>query len=154
VVDCEQVPFSVVLGDARLKLREAPDGRYGLIVLDAFSSDAIPIHLITQQAIDLYLSKLAPGGLLVFHVSNRNLDLSPVVADLARSRNLSGIVLGDSMPIPIEGKDPSLWVVMARSPADFVVLSNSPNASVLTGDDHRAVWTDDFSNILSVFRWR
>jgi hypothetical protein len=154
VVDCEQVPFNVVLGDARLKLREAPDAHYGLIVLDAFSSDAIPLHLITQQAIDLYLSKLAPGGLLVFHVSNRNLDLTPVVADLARSRNLRCIVLGDSMPIPIEGKDPSLWVVMARSPADFVVLSNSANARALTGDDHRAVWTDDFSNILSVFRWR
>jgi len=154
VVDCEQVPFNVVLGDARLKLREAPDARYGLIVLDAFSSDAIPIHLITQQAIDLYLSKLAPGGLLVFHVSNRNLDLSPVVADLARSRNLSCIILGDSMPIPIEGKDPSLWVVMARHPSDFAELSNSSNSRVLTADEHRAVWTDDFSNILSVFRWR
>jgi spermidine synthase len=154
VVDCEQVPFNVVLGDARLKLREAPDARYGLIVLDAFSSDAIPMHLITQQAIDLYLSKLAPGGLLVFHVSNRNLDLSPVVAGLARSRNLSCIALGDPMLVPIEGKDPSVWVVMARSPADFVVLSNRSNARVLTGDDHRAVWTDDFSNILSVFRWR
>ena len=154
VVDCEQVPFDVVLGDARLKLREAPDARYGLIVMDAFSSDAIPVHLITQQAIDLYLSKLAPAGLLVFHVSNRNLDLSPVVADLARSRNLSCIALDDPMPVPIEGKDPSVWVVMARSPTDLVVLSNSSNARVLTGDDRRDVWTDDFSNILSVFRWR
>jgi hypothetical protein len=154
VVDCMQVPFNVVLGDARLKLREAPDAGYGLIVLDAFSSDAIPMHLITQQAIDLYLSKLAPGGLLVFHVSNRNLDLSPVVADLAQSRSLSCIVLNDPTLTPIEGKDPSLWVGMARSPADFAVLSNSSNARVLTGDDHRAVWTDDFSNILSVFWWR
>jgi len=154
VVDCSQVPFNVVLGDARQKLREAPDAHYGLIVLDAFSSDAIPVHLTTQQAIDLYLSKLAPGGLLVFHVSNRNLDLTPVVADLARSRNLSCITLGDPMTVPIEGKDPSLWVVMARSPTDFVVLANSSNALVLTGDDRRGVWTDDFSNILSVFRWR
>lgn len=154
VVDCEQVPFNVVLGDARLKLREAPDTSYGLIVLDAFSSDAIPIHLITQQAIDLYLTKLAPNGLLVFHVSNRNLDLSPVVADLARSRNLSCIALGDQMATPIEGKDPSLWVVMARSPSDLDGLSHSSNARVLSGDDRRAVWTDDFSNILSVFKWR
>ena len=154
VVDCSQVPFNVVLGDARQKLREAPDAHYGLIVLDAFSSDAIPVHLMTQQALDLYLSKLAPGGLLVFHVSNRNLDLSPVVADLARSRNLGCIALGDPMPVPIEGKDPSLWIVMASSPTDFVVLANSSNALVLTGDDRREVWTDDFSNILSVFRWR
>ncbi len=154
VVDCAKVPFNVVLGDARLKLREAPDAGYGLIVLDAFSSDAIPMHLITQQAIDLYLSKLAPGGLLVFHVSNRNLDVSPVVADLALSRNLSCIALNDPMLTPVEGKDPSVWVVMARSPADFVVLSSSSNARVLNGDARRAVWTDDFSNILSVFRWR
>jgi spermidine synthase len=154
VVDCLQVPFNVVLGDARLKLREALDTSYGLIVLDAFSSDAIPIHLITQQAIDLYLSKLAPNGLLVFHVSNRNLDLSPVLADLARSRNLSCIALGDLMTTPIEGKDPSLWVVMARSPSDLDGLSRSSNARVLSGDDSRVVWTDDFSNILSVFKWR
>ena len=150
VVDCERVPFNVVLGDARLKLREAPDASYGLILVDAFSSDAIPVHLITQQAIDLYLSKLAPGGLLVFHVSNRNLDLRPVVADLARSRSLNCIALDDPMPNTIDGKDPSEWVVVARSAADFVALSKG---RVLTGDDHRAVWTDDFSNILSVFRW-
>jgi len=153
VVDCDRVPFNVVLGDARLKLREAPDASYGLIVLDAFSSDAIPIHLITQQAIDLYLSKLGPGGLLVFHVSNRYLDLGPVVAALAQSRNLSCMALDDSMPTPIEAKDPSEWVVVARSPADFVELSKSSNARVLAGDAHRAVWTDDFSNILSVFKW-
>ena len=123
-------------------------------MLDAFSSDAIPIHLMTQQAIDLYLSKLAPGGLLVFHVSNRYLDLGPVVAALTRSRNLSCMALDDPMPSPIEGKDPSEWVVVARTPADFVGLSKGSNARVLAGDAHRAMWTDDFSNILSVFRWR
>ena len=129
-------------------------GHYGLIVMDAFSSDAIPLHLITQQAIDLYLSKLAPGGLLVFHISNRNLELGPVVAALARSRNLSCIALDDPMRVPVEGKDPSVWAVMARNPADFAVLANSPTARVLTADERQAVWTDDFSNILSVFRWR
>ena len=108
---------------------------------------------MTQQAIDLYLSKLAPGGLLIFHVSNRYLDLVPVVAALARSRNLSCMDLDDPMPSPIEGKDPSEWVVVARTPADFVVLSKASNTRVLAGDAHRALWTDDFSNILSVFRW-
>lgn len=152
VGDCLRVPFKVVLGDARLRFREAPDASYGLIVLDAFSSDAIPIHLITQQAIDLYLSKLAPGGLLVFHVSNRNLDLGPVVANLARSRNLQCIKMDDPMPIPIEGKTPSEWVVMARSPVDLAGLATAGSARVLTGD-HRKIWTDDFSNIFSVFRW-
>jgi hypothetical protein len=154
VVECAQVPFNVVLGDARLKLRGASNAGYGMIVVDAFSSDAIPIHLITQQALDLYFSKLAPGGLLVFHVSNRNLDLRPVVADLARSRGLTCILLRDQMQLAIEGKDPSEWTVMARSPADLAVLLNSSNARVLYGDEHQAVWTDDFSNILGVFRWR
>ena len=154
VVNCEQVPFNVVLGDARLKLQEAPDASYGLIVLDAFSSDAIPIHLITQQALDLYLSKLATGGLLVFHVSNRNLNLGPVVANLARRRNLTCIALDDTSSAPTGGKDPSEWVVVARMSADLAVLSKVPTARALPGDDHREVWTDDFSNILSVFKWR
>jgi spermidine synthase len=153
VDECSQVPFNVVLGDARLKLREAPDAHYGLIVLDAFSSDAIPIHLITQQAIDLYLSKLTTDGLLAFHVSNRNLDLSPVLADLARSRNLNCIGLDDARSIEVEGKDSSLWVVMARSPAELAELSKSSQARVLSADNHREVWTDDFSNILSLFKW-
>jgi hypothetical protein len=136
-----------------LKLREAPNENYGLIVLDAFSSDAIPIHLLTQQAIDLYLSKLAPGGLLVFHVSNRNLNLGPVVADLALSRKLECIALDDPMPIPIAGKDPSEWAVMGRSPAELFALSKASNARILAGGDRGEVWTDDFSNILSVLRW-
>ncbi len=74
--DCAAAPVEMVLGDARLKLHDAPDQSYNLLVLDAFSSDAIPVHLMTQQALDLYLSKLAPGGMLVFHISNRNLDLT------------------------------------------------------------------------------
>ena len=154
VVDCAQAHLNIVLGDARLRLRDPPASSYGLIVLDAFSSDAVPVHLLTQQALDLYLSKLAPGGLLAFHISNRNLDLSPVVADLARSRNLSCLILEDREFTQIEGADPSAVAVMARSPADFAVLSKSANASPLTGDGDRALWTDDFSNILSVFRWR
>jgi len=152
VTGCMQVPFNVVLGDARLKLRNAPDSGYGLIVMDAFSSDVVPVHLITQQALDLYLSKLAPGGLLAFNISNRNLDLSPVVADLALSRNLSCNILEDRALRPIEGKDSSVWVVMARNAADTSMVSNSSFARSATGD-RRHLWTDDFSNILSVFRW-
>lgn len=152
VGNCLQVPFNVVLGDARLKLRNAPDSHYGLIVMDAFSSDAVPVHLITQQALDLYLSKLAPGGLLVFNISNRNLDLRPVVADLAQSRNLSWTILEDPALKPIPGKDSSVWLVMARSSADLATLSKSGFARSFAADS-RHLWTDDFSNILSVFRW-
>jgi hypothetical protein len=151
--NCSCAPVDIVMGDARLKMREAPDARYGLIVLDAFSSDAIPVHLITQQALDLYLSKLAPGGLIAFHISNRNLDLSPVVADLAALRNLDSVGLYD-LKRSVEGKDPSIWVVMARGPAEMGNLPRSSYAQRMIHDSQRAPWTDDFSNILSVFRWR
>jgi SAM-dependent methyltransferase len=153
ITACNSVPMNIVLGDARLRLRDAPDAAYGLIVLDAFSSDAIPLHLITQQALDLYLSKLAPGGLLAFHISNRHLDLSPVMADLAASRNLQCIGLYDAVPYHIQGRDTSVWVVMTREPGDAAGLSTTSFARTLSGDSSRRVWTDDFSNILSVLKW-
>ena len=85
----------VVLGDARLSLAKAPDHQYDLIVLDAFSSDAIPVHLITREALKLYLSKLADHGILAFHISNRYLNLKPVLGDLARDANLACLVQED-----------------------------------------------------------
>jgi len=154
LTQCSSVSINVVLGDARLRIRESPDASYGLIVLDAFSSDAIPLHLITQQAVDSYLSKLGPEGMLVFHISNRHLDLSTVMADLAASRALYCVGLYDPAQYDIQGKDTSVWVVMARQPSDTGTLANSSFARVLTSDGSRKVWTDDFSNILSVLRWR
>lgn len=150
--DCAQAPVDIVLGDARLKLHNAPDRSYDLLVLDAFSSDAIPMHLMTRQALDLYLSKLAPGGWIVFHISNRNLDLTEVVADLAQSRNLSALSLLDMTPPQPNGKDPSHWVVLTRE-GGFGTLANDPNARPLLSHGAEDVWTDDFSNILSVFKW-
>ena len=78
----------VVLGDARLSLVKAPAGQYDLLVLDAYSSDAIPVHLITREALSLYLDKLAPDGLLAFHISNRYLNLEPVLGNLAQDAGL------------------------------------------------------------------
>jgi hypothetical protein len=150
--NCGAAPVDIVLGDARLKLHAAPDRSYDLLVLDAFSSDAIPVHLMTQQALDLYLSKLAPGGLIVFHISNRNLDLTEVVADLAGSRNLSSLSLLDLTPVQANGKDPSHWVVLARDAVDYGTLSQDSNARPLVSTSVDDVWTDDFSDILSVFK--
>ena len=151
--DCVAAPVDIVLGDARLQLHSAPDRAYDLIVLDAFSSDAIPVHLMTQQALDLYLAKLKPAGLIVFHISNRNLDLSQVVADLAQSRQLSCLSLLDLTPAQPNGKDPSHWVVLARSTEDYGSLATDSFARRLNGSHRDEVWTDDFSNILSVFKW-
>jgi spermidine synthase len=152
--NCAAAPVEMVLGDARLKLHDAPDQSYNLLVLDAFSSDAIPVHLMTQQALDLYLSKLSPGGLLVFHISNRNLDLSGVVADLAKSRSLSALSMLDLTPSQPNGKDPSHWVVLVRNSADYGSLANDKDAKPLISTGTEDVWTDDFSNIISVFQWR
>ena len=85
--DCPPKPF-VILGDARLTLARAPDGAYDLIVLDAYSSDAPPMHLITLDAVRLYLTKLAPDGVLVFNISNRHLVLEPVLGAIARAAGL------------------------------------------------------------------
>ena len=152
--NCARGSLSVVEGDARLSLQKAEDGYYGLIAFDAFSSDAIPIHLVTQQALDLYLSKLAEGGILVFHVSNRSLDLKPILADLAESRRLLCIGFDDLKPGSLEGKDPSQWVVMARSSPEISYLSINSQWQRLIGRKDARVWSDDFSNILRAIRWQ
>jgi hypothetical protein len=144
---------NIVLGDARLQLQNAPDHYYGLIVLDAFNSDAIPVHLITQEAIGLYMSKLATGGMLAFHISNRSLRLEGVLADLARHNGAMSVSFADGEFNPVNGKDPSEWLVMARDSRAFDSLVQNPRWRVLHGRSDADVWTDDFSNILRVFRW-
>jgi hypothetical protein len=152
--DCVSGSLNVVEGDARLNLQNAQAGYYGLIVFDAFSSDAIPVHLVTQQALDLYLSKLAEGGILVFHVSNRSLNLKPILADLAESRKLVCIGFDDLKPSSFEGKDPSQWLVMARAEPEISNLSINSQWKQLNGRKGARVWSDDFSNILRAIRWQ
>jgi hypothetical protein len=86
----------VVLGDARLKLREVASGRFDLLVLDAYSSDAIPVHLMTREAVALYIQKLAPDGVLAFHISNRHLDLEPMLGNLLREAGLVALAQTDA----------------------------------------------------------
>ena len=92
--------LSVVLGDARIRLGDADDGTYDMLVVDAFSSDAIPAHLLTREAIALYRRKLTPGGLLVVHISNRYLNLAPVLANLATDAGLTGYLRSDQVAGP------------------------------------------------------
>jgi SAM-dependent methyltransferase len=154
---CAKTEVRVVVGDARLRLGEAAPGHYRLIVLDAFSSDAIPVHLLTREALKLYLSKLAADGLLVFHISNRYLDLEPVLADLASQAKLISRHWDDWNVSPEEsanGKEESHWVVMARREGDLGYLSKKAQWLPLEGRLPPQVWTDDFSNLLGVFKWR
>ena len=146
----------VVLGDARLSLAAAPRGRYGLIVLDAYSSDSVPVHLITREAVQIYLEKLAPHGLLAFHLSNRHLDLEPVAANLARDARLACLVQDDAILTPAEtegGKTASLWMLMARVRSDFGSLKDSPHWEPEQAKRSAAVWTDDYSSVIHVIVW-
>lgn len=153
--DC-QAKVRVVLGDARLSLANARDHSYDLIVLDAFSSDAIPIHLLTREALKLYLSKLSEGGVMVFHISNRYLDLKPVLGHLAHDLGLVGLVQDDMELSEAEKeakKAPSTWAVMAQRSPDLSRLATDHRWKPLSGSTRSTLWTDDFSNIVSVFKW-
>ena len=147
----------VVLGDGRLSLAGAPDASYGLIVLDAFSSDAIPSHLLTREALHLYLNKLAASGLLVFHISNNRLDLEPVVANLAHDSQLVALTQFDERVSPDEaraGKAPSHWIVLARRWENLRALARDGRWHALPARSDKTLWSDDFSNILEVIKWR
>ncbi|HEX2186321.1 MAG TPA: fused MFS/spermidine synthase, partial [Chloroflexota bacterium] len=153
--DCP--PQSVVtLGDGRLALQQAPPAAYATIVLDAYNSDAIPLHLITREAVQLYLDKLLPEGVLVFHISNRHLDLAPVLGGLASDADLICLVREDASVTPAEaaqGKSPSRWAVMARRAVDLGPLLGDARwrrASEVAGV---SLWTDDYVSILPIFRW-
>jgi hypothetical protein len=147
---------TVVLGDARLTLANATDFSHDLIILDAFSSDAIPTHLLTKEALKLYLSKLSESGVLVFHISNRYLDLKPILGHLARDLDLVGLVQDDMELSEAEKKAkkaPSTWTVMARRSTDLGRLTEDRRWKPLTESPRSTLWTDDFSNIISVFKW-
>src|SRR5262249_41069980 len=119
-----EATVDVVLGDARLRLREAPPRSYGLIVVDAFASDVIPIHLLDSEAFALYLDKLEPDGLLALHISNRYLALAPIVWRLAREHRLSGMLqtwTGSDGCARVS----TTWVLLARDPAHLGALAKS-----------------------------
>jgi hypothetical protein len=147
----------LVLGDGRLSLKRAQPGQYGLVVLDAFSSDAVPIHLITDEALSLYLSRLEPGGALVFNISNRHVALNEILARLAEHHHLVAIERLDlnnsSAPWPA-GKTQSHWIVMARTRNDLGALANDARWTTPVPSPSTPLWTDDFSNILSALSFR
>jgi hypothetical protein len=139
----------VVVGDARLTLEAASD-RYDLIVLDAFSSDSIPVHLLTREALAGYLSKLSPRGVIVAHISNRHLDLAPVVAQIARSQGLVAFFREDDRAndLMTTFTANARVVVMTREAGDIGSVAGS--WTPLHPDQTSALWTDDYSNILGI----
>ncbi len=149
-----------VVGDGRMSLTREPDGALDLIVVDAFSSDSVPVHLLTREAIELYLSKLRPGGLLAFHQTSQYLDLTRVVDAIASDLGLTGITQTDgvtSLSQLTEGKDSSVWSVLGRDVESLGILAADSRWEPLPREpgrrpERRYLWTDDFSNVLSVLR--
>jgi hypothetical protein len=144
--------WKIILGDARFTMEKAPPHSYGIIILDAFSSDAIPVHLITKEAINLYFSKLREDGILLIHISNKYVNLAPVLARLADESGLAGRICDDEEDDEI-GKYGTTWVLLARKETDFGGLARSDAWKKIESQKTVNVWTDDFSNILSVFKW-
>ena len=144
---------SIVLGDGRLTIARAPDHSYDLIVLDAFGSDSVPVHLITREAIQLYMSKLRPGGVLLFNISNKYVDLASVLAGEAANLSLVGYQRTDTDVTSEEaaaGKFPSAWLVMAPAADDLGGIPLQPGWRALQANPQQPVWTDDFSDVLTV----
>jgi hypothetical protein len=144
----------VALGDARLTLQDRNE-RYGLLVLDAFTSDAVPMHLLTVEAIQLYLERLDNDGLIAFHISNRYLDLAPVLAAAADRLGLATLYQEDLYLDPedeAEGKRESQWLLMARESAHFGGLADQAEWYQPLRQPRVTAWTDDFSNLLRSFR--
>jgi spermidine synthase len=145
----------LVSGDAREQIQMAAAGAYDLIVMDAFSSDAIPVHLVTQEALQLYLEKLSDSGLIVVNITNRHLDLSPVLARLAQELDLVGVSQFDRDVSDAEkatGKAASRWVVLARQPQQLAALSQDERWQPLVAKADAPLWTDDFSNLWQIWR--
>ncbi len=200
LADAEErgVRVSVQVGDARLSLLKVPDGKFRLIMVDAFSSDAIPVHLITREALQLYLRKLTPDGVIVFHISNRYLALEPVVTNLVEAEGLQGAIVMRREDDNGTESNGYTWVPVARHASDLGRLmyftQDTDQTRVLDvvrvagctdstlgqclcltqvlearagrpwyrlgdelhiqpGIDRRrvGVWTDDYSNVLSIF---
>ena len=138
------------LGDARLALEREPPQNFDVLVVDAFSSDAIPVHLITSEAVAIYKRHLKPGGVIAFHVTNRFLNLVPVVEALAAANGLAVI------HIPDEGADPvasrSDWVLLSTNTELFANPELAEHTREIVARRDWRLWTDDFNNLVQVLK--
>jgi len=159
-----------VLGDARLSLAREPDKRFDLLVMDAFSSDSVPVHLITREAMDLYFRKLGDEGLLLIQISNRYVDLEPVLGNLSQDAQLTGRIQ-TFFPAKIDPtadskinqaalgeylrkfRYPSTWVLLAANEKALGKIATDQRWRPLESKPGVGLWTDDYSNIIKVLRW-
>lgn len=150
--DCPPT-IKVVLGDGRLTLQKMPNASQDLLVMDAFTSDAVPVHLLTREALAMYLTKLKADGVLVYHISNRYLDLAPVLAALAADAGLNAFIQEYDAPASDPSAFGSTWVVMARPGPSVDHIRADGRWVELKNDAKRRLWTDNFSNIVTALKW-
>jgi len=150
--DCKS-DHTIILGDGRLKVSQQMDETYDLIFLDAFSSDNIPIHLVTREAMEIYLKKLKPHGFIGMNISNRYLDLRPMLTSLAKDM---GLVVAFKFHQPEKSKEipgslytPSMFAVFSTKPENIATLLEEDGWKPYDGKKTARAWTDDYANILS-----
>jgi hypothetical protein len=148
--DCRAETLDLVEGDARLML-DRPGDRYDLLVIDAFSSDALPVHLFTREALRVYLARLNEKGILAFHISNRYLDMARVLGELARDAGLVCLRRTTDRDDPGEGLFASEWVVMGRPAGPVGELAHA-GWQRLPGGAGAPLWTDDHTNIFTLLK--
>jgi SAM-dependent methyltransferase len=142
--------IEVSLGDARLSLEREPPQRFDVLAIDAFSSDAIPVHLITREAVEVYLRHMQPDGVIAFHVTNRYLDLVPVVEGIANQLGLHALWIDDP-GLEMFG-NASSWVLLAKEPARLDDPRLTASATEIKPRRDWRVWTDDFNNLVQVLK--
>lgn len=140
----------VVIGDGRISLANEKPGTFDVFIVDAFSSDAIPVHLLTREFLQLAIDRLRPGGVVAFHISNRYLDLGPVLAGASRALGVRALEQLHDTTDP--EATASRWVVVGRGAEDLAALARDPRWR--EPEASAADWTDDFSNIFDVLSWR
>jgi hypothetical protein len=146
---------SIIAGDGRLSLQAMPDGRFDLVIADAFSSDAIPVHMITREAIALYFRKLSERGVLLLQITNQYLDLSPVLAATAADLGLVAMVPGFRLSLASDARFAQMeshWMALARAPTDLAALATQEGWQTPGLGRGGRPWTDDYSNILQALK--
>ena len=142
----------VIIGDARLSLEREASNQFNVLAVDAFSGDSIPMHLITQEAVRGFMGHVASNGILAYHVSNRFLNLPPVIAEIADREKLVGVVVEDPAQKDNTLHSSSTWVLLARSVDALKGIGDAGTPLERTAG--APLWTDDFNNLLSVIKWK
>jgi len=142
----------IVVGDGRLSIQGQPEHEFDLIVLDAFNSDSIPSHLVSREAVRMYTSKLKPDDILLFHVSNRYLDVERLATGVSIDEGLNAFIRHDDDEEPT-GKAASDYVAAVQHASDLDAIPHKEDWDEGHKPTEIKSWTDDYSNMMSVIRW-